>query len=403
MSATPRLYHDDSLLLAFDARVEAHASFQGKPSVVLDRTAFYPESGGQMADRGSLGGAPVVDVQVDDADVVHHVLGGPLPPVGAAVRGEIDAVRRRLHMALHTGQHMLSRALCDVADADTVSSRLGETGCTIDVDKAELDEARVAEAEALVNSVIDDDAAIRAFFPDAAELAALPLRRKPKVESHIRVVAIGDFDVSPCGGTHCLRTAQVGLVRVTGIERYKGKMRVGFGAGRRAREELARQSNVLQALGRDFTCGPTDVPAAIQKLRRELTEARESLGEARGRLAERAAVELVAAAREKGEARVVAVFEGADIAFLRAVAKRVTAEPTFVALLAARTPEGQMVLAARGAESDFDCGAFVKRVAAAHGGRGGGRPETAEGRLPPAADWIAAATMLSAQEPASGS
>jgi alanyl-tRNA synthetase len=392
MSGTPRLYHDDSLLLAFGARVVGHASWQGKPSLVLDRTAFYPESGGQMADRGALGGVPVVDVQVDDADVVHHLIEGPLPAVGAEVRGEIEPLRRRLHMALHTGQHMLSRALCDVAGADTVSSRLGETGCTIDVDKAELDEASVAKAEELVNAVIDDDAAIRAFFPDAAELAALPLRRKPKVESHIRVVAIGDFDVSPCGGTHCVRTAQVGLVKVTGLERYKGKMRVGFSAGRRAREELGRQSDVLHALGREFTCGPTDVPAAIQKLRRDLTEARESLGEARGRLAERAAVELVAAAREKGEARVVAVFDAADVAFLRAVAKRVTAEPKLVALLAARTAEGHMVLAARGAESDFDCGAFVKRVAAAHGGRGGGRPEAAEGRLPATVDWIAAAT-----------
>src|SRR5579859_6279765 len=259
MSATPRLYHGDSLLLAFDAKVTGHASWQGKPSILLDRTAFYPESGGQMSDRGKMAGSAVVDVQVDDADVVHHLLEGPLPAIGADVHGEIDAVRRRLHMALHTGQHMLSRALCDVAEADTVSSRLGETGCTIDVDRNELDERAVAEAEALVNSVIDDDVAIRAFFPDAEELAALSLRRKPKVDSHIRVVAIGEFDVSPCGGTHCLRTAQVGLVKVTGLERYKGKMRVGFSAGRRAREELVLESDVLHALGRDFTCGPTDV------------------------------------------------------------------------------------------------------------------------------------------------
>src|SRR6185503_3218327 len=134
-------------------------------------------------------------------------------------------------------------------------------------------------------------------------------------------------------------------------ERYKGKMRVAFSAGRRAREELSRESDVLHVLGRDFICGPADVPAAIQKLRRELTEARESLGEARARLAERAALELVAAAREKGETRVVAVFDAADVAFLRAVAKRVTAEPKMVALLAARGAEGHMILAARGAES----------------------------------------------------
>jgi len=387
VSATTRLYHDDPLLLAFEARVVGHGNWQGKPSLWLDRTAFYPESGGQMADRGSLAGLPIVDVQVDDAEVVHHLVEGPLPALGAEVRGEIDPARRRLHMALHTGQHMLSRALCDVAHADTVSSRLGENACTIDVDRAELDERAVASAEDLVNTVIDDDAVVRAFFPAPAELAALPLRRKPKVDSHIRVVAIGEFDVSPCGGTHCLRTAQVGLVKVTGLERYKGKMRVNFSAGRRAREELSRQSELLHALGRDFTCGPTDVPAAVHKLRRDLVEARESLGEARARLAERAALELLSAARSMGETRVVAAFEAVDIPFLRAVAKRITTEPAFVALLAARVAEGLLVLAARGAQSDFDCGGFLKRIAAAHGGRGGGRPEMAEGRLPSHVDW----------------
>jgi alanyl-tRNA synthetase len=390
MASTLRLYHDDPLLLAFQARVAAHRNWQGTPSVLLDRTAFYPESGGQMADRGSLGGRAVVDVQVDDDDVVHHVVEGALPDVGEELRGEIDPGRRRLHMALHTAQHMLSRALCDLAGADTVSSRLGEHACTIDVDRTELDESALSRAEDLVNAVIDDDVVIRSFFPDPAELSALPLRRKPKVESQIRVVAIGDFDVSPCGGTHCLRSAQVGLVKVTGLERYKGKMRVSFSAGRRAREELARQSDLLCALGRDFTCGPSDVPTAVHKLRRELTEAKESLGEARARLAERAALELLDAARARGETRVVAVFDAADVAFLRAVAKRVTAEPHFVALLAARSADGQLALAARGAASHFDCGAFLKRIAAAHGGRGGGRPEMAEGRLAAEVDWMTA-------------
>ena len=389
MSGTARLYYDDPLLLAFDARVVGRGSWQGAPSALLDRTAFYPESGGQMADRGSLGERAVRDVQVDDAGLVHHLLDGPLPAVGEALHARIDPARRRLHMALHTGQHMLSRALADVAEANTVSSRLGETICTIDVDR-DLDEAAAARAEALVNSVVEDDLSIRAFFPDAAELAALPLRRAPKVDSNVRVVAIGDFDVSPCGGTHCLHTAQVGLVKVTGLERYKGKMRVSFNAGRRAREELSRQSDLLSALGRDFTCGPSDVPAAIHKLKRELSEARESLGETRARLAERVAQELIDGARSRGETRVVAVFADADVAFLRAVAKRITAEAGFVALLAAPGEGGQQVLAARGAGSDFDCGGFLKRIAAAHGGRGGGRPEMAEGRLTAAVDWAAA-------------
>ncbi|MCP3098887.1 alanyl-tRNA editing protein [Myxococcus sp. K15C18031901] len=397
--STERLYFDDPFLHRFSARVVAHGAWAGAPSVVLDRTAFYPEAGGQMADHGVLGGLPVRDVQVDDDGVVHHLLalpeGGALPVPGASLEGEVDRARRRVHMALHTGQHMLSRALVDVAGAATVSSRLGAT-CTIDTDQDALDEARVAEAEALVNAVIDDDLPIRAFFPTPEELAALPLRRAPKVTANIRVIQMGDFDVSPCGGTHCTRSAQVGLVRVLGVERYKGKGRVLFSAGPRARRELWDEAGTLRAMGRAFTCGAAEVPTVVDKLRRELTEARESLGAARAKLAEHTAQELAAALDASADKHVVAVLEGAGPEQLRAVAARLTAQPQAVVFLAGRLPEGMAVLIARGAASGFGCGAFLKKAAEAAGGRGGGRPEHAEGRLPPGTDWTALVASLRA-------
>ncbi len=390
MPPTARLYYNDPLLLDFTATVVAHGAFAGAPSVLLDRSAFYPESGGQMADRGCLGGVAVADVQVDDDGLVHHLLeGAALLDVGASVAGGIDRARRRVHMALHTGQHMLSRALTDIAFAATVSSRLGETTCTIDVDRETLDERLVAQAEALVNAVVDDDAPIRAFFPTPDELAALPLRRAPKVTSNIRVIAIGDLDVSPCGGTHCTRTAQVGLLRITGIERYKGKARVTFSAGPRARRELWDEAAVLRDLGKAFTCGPRDVPTAVEKLRRELGDAREALGHARSRLADAAATDLAAASAADPDHRAVAVLDDTGVEILRRIAGRVAATPAAVAFLAGRTDGGLAVMISRGSASRFDCGAFLKRVAAAAGGRGGGRPEHAEGRLPADADWPA--------------
>ena len=390
MTPTVRLYHDDSLLLDFTATVVGHGALGGAPSVLLDRSAFYPESGGQMADRGRLGGAAIADVQVDDDGQVHHLLeGGALLDVGASVDGAVERGRRRVHMALHTGQHMLSRALTDIAFAATVSSRLGETTCTIDVDRETLDERLVAEAEALVNSVVDDDAPIRAFFPTPGELATLPLRRAPKVTENIRVIVIGDLDVSPCGGTHCTRTAQVGLVRVLGIERYKGKARVTFSAGPRARRELWDEASVLRDLGKAFTCGPRDVPTAVEKLRRELGSARESLGHARGRLADAAAAELAAAAANHPEHRAVAVLDDVDVEILRRIAGRITALPDATAFLASRGEGGLSVVISRGSSSRVDCGATLKRLAAAAKGRGGGRPEHAEGRLPADADWPA--------------
>ena len=398
MTSTERLYFSDPFLHRFTGRVVAHGTWNGASSLVLDRTAFYPEAGGQMADRGLLGGLAVKDVQVDDAGVIHHVLdvpeGGRLPDVGADLAGEIDKARRRVHMALHTGQHMLSRALVDVANANTVSSRLGETLCTIDVDLDVLDERQVAEAEALVNAVIDDDVRIRSFFPTPDELAALPLRRAPKVTENIRVVQIGDFDVSPCGGTHCTGSAQVGMIRVTGVERYKGKGRVLFSAGPRARSELWSEAGTLRSLGRAFSCGPNDVPTSVEKLRRELTEARETLGVTRARLAELTAAELLSSLEKSPEKRVVAVLDGANPDYLRVVAARLTKLPEAVVLLAGSTPEGLSVLITRGSGSTFGCGAFLKKAAEAAGGRGGGRPEHAEGRLPPGTDWPALVASL---------
>jgi alanyl-tRNA synthetase len=390
---TDRLYYDDPLLLSFRARVADHAEWAGAPSVLLDRSAFYPESGGQMADRGLIAGVPVTDVQADGEGRVHHVLAGPLPDVSAEVSCEVDRPRRRVHMSLHTGQHMLSRALVDLASAETVSARLGETTCTLDVDQAAIDERKLSEAEELVNAVIEDDVAVRAYFPEPGELAALPMRRAPKVSDHVRVVQIGDFDITPCGGTHCTRTGQVGLLRIDAVERYKGKLRVVFSAGRRARLSLAAHSDALRALSRELTCGPDDVRQGLDKLRRELTETRESLGRAKGQLSAACAAELIAAARHGGESRIVATLEDASLDFVRAVAARITAHPDLVALLAGRTAQATIVLAARGNACTLDCGAFVKRAAAIAQGRGGGRPERAEGQLPAAIDWASVAAQ----------
>lgn len=391
--ATERLYYADSWLCEFEGRVAEHGRWQDAPSVVLDRSAFYPESGGQLGDRGSLAGIPVVDVQVDADGRVHHLLDGALPAIGSAVEGVIDRRRRRVHMALHTGQHMLSRALLDVAGAQTVSSRLGASGCTLDVSRERVPDRELAAAVDLVNAVIDDDLEVRASFPSAEELSSIELRRDPKVSTDVRVVTIGDFDASPCGGTHCTRTGQVGVVFVSGVERYKGMSRIAFDAGPRARGTLLEHSAALRAIGHDFTCGPDGVADAIGKLRRELQDARGALKQLRIDAALRTADELCAQA--SGEL-VVAALPDAGPEVLRAVAKKITATPTRVCMLASAGGDGTHVVVARGVEATFDCGGFVKRAAEATGGRGGGRPERAEGKLPAGVDWPALVATLGA-------
>jgi alanyl-tRNA synthetase len=173
---TARLYHADSFRQHFTGTVLAHGAWKGRSALILDQTAFYPEAGGQMADRGQLAGLVVVDVQVDDDGVIHHVVEAAdgLPAIGASIDGAIDWTRRRQNMALHTGQHVLSRALVDTAQAGTVSTRLGDSGCTIDLDKERLDDAALAAAEDLANAVVDDDLPIRAWFPSPSGSTARP-------------------------------------------------------------------------------------------------------------------------------------------------------------------------------------------------------------------------------------
>jgi alanyl-tRNA synthetase len=377
---TRRLYHDDSYLRRFEATVLGHTSYKDKAAVVLDETAFYPEAGGQLGDRGTLGGVVVSDTQELDDGTIVHVVSGELPAVGARVAGELDWARRRQHMAQHTAQHLLSGTLLERAQAPTASARLGESALTIDVARDRVPEAELAAAEDLANDIIDDDLVVRAWFPTPEELAQLKLRRDPKVTADIRVVAIGDFDFSPCGGTHAARTAQLGSVRITGAERYKGMTRVTFTAGRKARAELFTRDQVLRQLATRFSCAPGDVPAAIEKLARDAEGASAEITALRGKLAT-----LVASSFE-GTGAVVAVLPG-DAEMLRSVAAKLVAAGRD-AVLAAPDDSGTTVVLFRAAGSTLDCGALWKKLAAASGGRGGGRADRAEGRLTAqVADW----------------
>jgi alanyl-tRNA synthetase len=384
---TRRLYHDDAYLRRFDAEVVALTTYKTAPAVVLDQTAFYPEAGGQLGDRGRLGGAAVIDTQETDDGAIVHVIEGEPPAVGARVTGELDWARRRQHMAQHTAQHLLSGALLDRAQAPTVSARLGESALTIDVARDRIPDAEIARAEDLANDVIDDDVAIRAWFPTPDELAAIKLRRDPKVTSDIRVVAIGDFDLSPCGGTHCARSSQLGAVRVTGAERYKGMTRVTFTAGRRGRAELFARDQVLRGLASQFSCGPAEVPLAVDKLRRDVAATGGELTQLRSRLATAIIAQL------PGTGPAIAALPG-DVELLRSVAAKLVGAGRD-AILCAPDDSGATVVIMRASGSSLDCGALWKQLAAKLGGRGGGRADRADGRLAaPVADWPATIASL---------
>jgi alanyl-tRNA synthetase len=391
--ATEKLYWADPFLSSFEAPGARLSRLGDRPSIVLSRTAFYPEGGGQLADTGSLdvGGRVVAisDVQIDDAGEIHHLFEGDLElDERASVKGSIEPARRRDHMAQHTAQHMLSRALVDVARADTVSARLGRGSCTIDVDLGALADRALGQIEDLVNAVVRDDVPVRALYPTAGELAAMKLRRAPKVTEGVRVIDVEGFDLTPCGGTHCTRTGQIGAVSIAGTESYKGKLRVSFHAAGRAIADARATAGVLQALAAELTCGPLDVPLVVGKMRGELKARTDLLSATRGELVELLAERTLAAhpVSASGTTRIVMVRPRDDLAMLRTLAGRLASRPDVVAFCGAPEDADLLVVVQRGASASFNAGAWLKATAAAHGGRGGGRPERAEGRLPGTVD-----------------
>lgn len=395
---TEKLYWSDPHASSFEIDGASPSAHADKPSIMLARTLFYPEGGGQLGDTGTLAfGDAVVrvaDTQIDDAGVIHHVLEDALPESVASrlgevpVRGTIDRDRRLDHMAQHTAQHALSRALLDEARAETVSARLGASTCTIDLGRASIPDGELHRAEDLVNALVRSDVAVRTHFPSSEELAAMPLRRQPKVSEGVRVVEIEGYDFSPCGGTHVTRSGQLGQVRIVGAEKYKGMLRLTFHAALRALADARAKHAALAAAASDLTCGALDVPVAIGKLRADLKATRAQLDAARSELAALVASSVLATlpSRDEDAGPIVLPVLRAndDVAALRVLAGKLAEDPRVVAIAAAIDPSSRetVLVVQRGSNAKLDCGAFVQAWARDNGGRGGGRPERAEGRFP---------------------
>ena len=245
--ASERLYYDDACTTAFTARITAVGEHRGAPAVELERTFFYPESGGQEADRGTLGGARVVDVQADGDERVWHVLDAPDPglAVGVEVAAEVDRARRFDHMQQHTGQHILSAALERVLSAPTVSSHLGGERSTIEVPLAGCDWRAVDRVEEAANRVVWEDRPVERHWTDAAGVHRFALRKPPQVVGPIRIVEIPDWDLSACGGTHTRRTGEVGVIKIVGWEKVRGNLRFEFLCGGRALRDHAWRTEAM--------------------------------------------------------------------------------------------------------------------------------------------------------------
>jgi alanyl-tRNA synthetase len=376
---TERLYYTDSLCAAFDATVVEIVDVDGRSGVLLDRTAFYPTSGGQPFDTGRLGSARVVDViDRDDGEIV-HVVDAPLAP-GDVARGEIDWPRRFDHMQQHTGQHILSAAFDRLCQARTVSFHLGAETSTIDLSR-EVTPAEIAVAEAEACRVVWSDVAVEVSFVSEDDAKGLAFRKEPVRTGPLRVVDVSGFDVSACGGTHVPRTGMIGIIAVAAWERFKGGSRVSFVCGGRALEAYRRARDIVTAGTRVLSVSGVELAPSIERLRGEARDATRAVKQLQEQLAVHQAAIFRAEAETIGGRRVVLkVIPEWDAAALKTLAAAIVTEPGCLAVVAGGGRPVPVVIA-RSKDVEVDAGAWMGKAAAALGGRGGGRPELAQGGI----------------------
>ncbi len=385
MSETERLYYDDSFLREFDAQVLSCEAAGDRWQVTLDRTAFYPSSGGQPYDTGKLGDANVVDVIDREAD--HAVLHITDRAVALGkIHGSIDWDRRFDHLQQHTGQHLLSATFIELFEMQTVSFHLGREISTIDLAASAITPAQLEAAERRTNEIIFADREIKILYGTAEELAAAGVRKQVERTGVLRAVEVEGFDRQPCGGTHASRTGQVGTILLRKCEKLKGNWRVEFVCGGRTVRAARSDATALNEVARLLSCGASEVPDMVARAledRQATYRARQRLTE---QLAQVQALMLLAtdARSERGGVRTVCkVLEGQDANYARILASNMVLEPNVRALLA--TQEGNVIFA-QSKGLDADMGGLLKECLALAGGKGGGAKDFAQGSVPKGAD-----------------
>ena len=384
---TERLYYDNTYLMEFDAQVLACNAKEECFDVLLDRSAFYPTSGGQPFDTGMLGDAEVIDVNVTGGEVWHTVT-KPLN-VGETVHGKINWERRFDHMQQHAGDHMIASALHRMMGGVTIGLHISSDVSTIDV--AMPDGATRISAEDIrriemdVNEHIQRDVPIRCWFPAQEELKILPLRKEPTVSEHVRIVAIGDDEMVACGGTHPSSAGQIGLVKIVSVSPARGKMRVAFLAGKRALKDYFACHEAAHSAAEL-------VSGAVDNLKENIETLQEKLRAAEYELVQFKKEQLLSQAQRMAEeaeilpdgTKMIAGFIDADAMLLKDFVSRMIEQPGTIALMGAASGTQAIYVFGCSCDVDVNMGTLMRESVREHGGKGGGRPDFAQGGGSPA-------------------
>jgi len=381
---TRRLYFDDAYLTEFEAEVIDRLIVENQPALILDQTCFYPESGGQPWDKGTIDGVEVIKV-VEDGERIVHVLARDV--AAARVKGWIDWATRFDHMQQHSGQHLLSQAFFELLRGETKSFHLGADVSTLEIGLAKAAEEDIERVERRANEVAFENREIKTYFVPEEKIAEIPLRRPPKVSGLIRVVEADKFDYSACGGTHCRRTGEIGIIKITKSERIRGNLRFEFVCGGRALRDYALKNRVVRHLVNQFNVKEADVAPSVAKLTEEMKAVKKQARKSEEALAVFEAQEFI----KRAEGKIIQqIFPEKSPEGARFLALNIIRQGELVCLFGAMSESRSHVILACSESLKLDMRRLVPVVSPLINGRGGGGPTLVEIAGDPAADLTAA-------------
>lgn len=379
---TTRLYYTNAYQTDFTANVTTLTTINGQLAVILDQSCFYPTSGGQPNDTGSLGGKTVLDVMVDEQGAVLHLLAEPLAPEQAwePLTGRIDWPRRYDHMQQHSGQHLLSQLFYQRFGFETVAVHFGVGESTLDLATPEVTPAQIEALEQDAMQLVYAALPINAYFVSDQELHTIPLRRPPKVTGTIRIVEIDGFDYSACGGTHCRTTAEIGPIKLTKVERRRGQVRITFLCGQRAWRDYQTKHGLIMAAANLFSNEITQVPALVERNLGQIKELQQTIDSLQEELLHAEAMQLLSAARLVNGYRLLAQpFTEREVNLVKRLALQVQQQPEALCLFSVQQGEKATLIFARSTDLDLHVGNLLRDVLREVGGKGGGREDFAQG------------------------
>lgn len=358
--------------MEFEARVIRSLSHENHPALILDQTCFYPESGGQPADSGTLDGITVIHVLEKDGWIV-HVLEKDLS--SDVVKGKIDWAVRFDHMQQHAGQHVLSQCLVQLQEAETRSFHLGKKASTLEVDMRSISEDEAEKIEKLANDIVFQNREIRSCLYDDKEITRIQLRRPTMKSGDVRVVEISGFDRTACGGTHPRRTGEIGTIKILKWDKIRDNVRFEFICGKRALQDYSRKHLDLKNLSNSLTVDDSEIVATFEKLVSDLKEQKKINRRMQERVVRYEAAEIMEQAEEK---YIMKIFSGRPQEEIRLLVLTIIRMGEHVVLFGLKGGERVHVFLACSESFDLDMREMLPIVAPLIQGRGGGRPSLVE-------------------------